>query len=555
MTTFPRDTSTLFPGAGTDTLATTQNADAAALLLRFQFSSTRPTARANGDALVAGDLWINLTDESLYVWTGTTYQDINHAYYPVVTQNGESVTVTLYFDAAHTDEAYAFTFSVSDTEGSLTTVAHDTTLTGSGTTDSPLGLANASNYLQSIISNATLSGTGHTASPLQVAISPNTGNLLSAAANGLYASFTETFTSVASNASLSGSGTTGSPLQVAISADTGQSLVLRSDGLYVSAAGDDLDDVHGVVVFTDTESSFHSSAVDGTTIEIQSNGALSVGTITHNEMGTDAVHTENIMDGNVSTAKLDDDAVTQAKMAPGAIGNTEVASAAAIAVSKLNQTDTILTINGQAVHFGSTVTISRNNPAPATITVSEAYNFSHLVSGGNYTVTATVTVTGGNFVSITNATASQGTVSIDSEVMSVAISNASQGNLTLSYRVNYTPTDSDTPHVKDVTHTIPIQPRWYTQIATSDPANFNSATDNGAMVVGDTATFDNSSSSTARTAYVWVPTANYSSIIFETVHGYSIEKNDETETANGYRLLNLGTVEANQSVVIRIRSL
>ena len=72
----------------------------------------------------------------------------------------------------------------------LSSVSHDTTLTGSGTSASPLSI--------NIIHDSTLTGAGTAASPLSVVSSGGTGGL----------------SSVSHDGTLSGSGTSGSPLSV-----------------------------------------------------------------------------------------------------------------------------------------------------------------------------------------------------------------------------------------------------------------------------------------------------------------------------------------------------
>ncbi len=70
--------------------------------------------------------------------------------------------------------------------------------------------------------------------------------------------------------------------------------------------------------------------------------ALADGSITTAKLGDGAVITAKLADGSVTTPKLADAAVTSAKIADGTIVNADVAAAAAIAYSKLNLTNSIV---------------------------------------------------------------------------------------------------------------------------------------------------------------------------------------------------------------------
>ena len=192
-------------------------------------------------------------------------------------------------------------------------------------------------------------------------------------------------------------------------------------------------------------------------------------------------------------------------------------------------------------------------PAHADIRVTSSLTEATAPFTGN--VTYTVNITSSNplqgtftFQSITNATSSAGTPTVNSDRVSVAYSGLGVGTYTTSFTVNYRD-NSNNAFSTNVSRTLTIDSPWFADVRTSVPADNNDLTNRGVYSSGSRVTFTGNVSNP--TIYIALPTGTYN---FRTGLAFISGTRVTTGyTQSGFDLYSFGTIGSGENITIEVQ--
>ena len=191
--------------------------------------------------------------------------------------------------------------------------------------------------------------------------------------------------------------------------------------------------------------------------------------------------------------------------------------------------------NTSQVHNIPAESISRNY----TVRIVDSDTAAMVATINTFTITG-----GGSSAAITQTVPFNNPADPDDNSINLNLNNvffSAAGNLELSATVTGESAGVSFSNER-VTLTIPVNAIWYTEVADAAPTDRTSATSQGALAVGDTATV--SVSGTSMSLYLWVPTADHDSVVFraDNAQGYVFSLSDNNVTSGSFTRLDFGTV-------------
>ena len=192
-------------------------------------------------------------------------------------------------------------------------------------------------------------------------------------------------------------------------------------------------------------------------------------------------------------------------------------------------------------------------PAHADIRVTSSLTEATAPFTGNVTYTVNITSSNplqGTFVfqSITNATSSAGTPTVNGDRVSVAYSGLGVGTYTTSFTVNYRD-NSNNAFSTNVSRTLTIDSPWFADVRTSVPADNNDLTSRGVYSSGSRVTFTGNASNP--TIYIALPTGTYN---FRTGLAFISGTRVTTGyTQSGFDLYSFGTIGSGENITIEVQ--